>query len=235
MRRGLHARRPHASGSRATCRRSSRRASRRTLATLPGRPGARRRPRASSAACRSGHRGRHRREGDARDRDLLRPPDRGDALAPRLRGALPRAHLARRAPLLDVAPLPAHPRGARHELRRLRLHRGVPARHVPVLPRPEHRRGARSSSRSGSGRWCRRTRTWRCASRSTSCGSSIDERALAGRLRGDARLPDEERVRDDRDARTSSSATRSTRSGTASREFTSYMRERLAEADARPT
>ena len=54
---------------------------------------------------------------------------------PRLRGALGRALLARRAPLLELAPLPAHPRGARHELRRLRVHRGVPRRHVPDAPR----------------------------------------------------------------------------------------------------
>ena len=35
-----------------------------------------RRPPASSGTRRSGHRGRDRREGDARDRDLVRPPDR---------------------------------------------------------------------------------------------------------------------------------------------------------------
>ena len=81
----------------------------------------------------------------------LGQPIEVDALLARLRRALGRAHLARRAPLLRFAPLPAHPRDARHELRRLRLHRGVPARHVPVLPGPEPRPGARRSSRSGSG------------------------------------------------------------------------------------
>ncbi|UUZ54468.1 hypothetical protein LP419_40030 [Massilia sp. H-1] len=39
-----------------------------------------------------------------------------------------------RTPRLERPPVPAHPRTARHELRRLCLHRSLPARHVPVLP-----------------------------------------------------------------------------------------------------
>ena len=66
------------------------------------------------------------------------------------------------------------------------------------FPDPNIARRARSS-RSGSGRSCRRTRTWRCASPSTSSTQLVENGLTPGRLRGDARLPDEERLRDDRD------------------------------------
>ena len=168
------------------------------LARLPEGPalaGARRR-RGGAA---EGTRRRDRREGDARDRDLVRPRDRRHPLAPRLPRALPGAHLAGRAPLLDLAPLPAHPRGARDELRRLRLHRGLPARDVPVLPRPEPRaaradlRGLDPAGAAGERADGAQDRAPRAAAARSA------ERPDAGRLRVDPRLPDEERVRDDSD------------------------------------
>ena len=86
-----------------------------------------------------GPRGRDRREGDPRHGRLLRLPDRGHALAPRLRGSRRGPGVARRAPRVVGAPLPAHPRGAWDELRRLRLRRGLPPGDVPVLSRSQHR------------------------------------------------------------------------------------------------
>ncbi len=118
-----------------------------------------------------GSRGRDHREGDARHRDLLRPSHRGDPQLRRLRRAEPRARVARRASRLIGPSVPAHPRGARHELRRLRVHRILQSPRRTVLPRARASPAARSSSRSGSVRSCRRTRTWRCASPSTSCRS----------------------------------------------------------------
>ena len=57
--------------------------------------------------------------------------------ARRLRGAERRARLARRAPRVDVAPLRPHPRDARPELRRLRVHRVLQSpRHVQFFPSP---------------------------------------------------------------------------------------------------
>ena len=106
-----------------------------------------------------GYRGRDPRKGHAGDRDLVRLSDRRDARASRLRRAVGRPLLARRASSLERPALPADSRGAGHQLRRLRLYRGVPARDVPVLSRRQ--RGARDgrSSRSGSGRSCPPTRT----------------------------------------------------------------------------
>ena len=125
-----------------------------------------------------GHRGRDRPEGDARHGDLVRPPDRGHPLAPglRRRSTLARTWLGEHRSSI-VAPLPAHPRGARDELRRLRLHRGLPARHVPVLPRPERRAaGAALRGLDPAGR-APRTARWRFGSRSTSCRKLDRERA----------------------------------------------------------
>ena len=127
-------------------------------------------------------------EGDARHRDLLRPSrSRSPASHPDFAALSRGAGLARRAPLVESPPVRAHPRDARDELRRLRLHRGLPARHVPVLPRARTSRGGRSSSRSGSAPWRRRTRTWRCASRCTSWRSWSRDGLTRGRLRGHAR------------------------------------------------
>ncbi len=83
------------------------------------------------------HQRRNPGEGDARDGHLLRPRHPGDAHPPGLRGTLAGALLARRTSRVFRASLPASTRDARPELRRLRLHRGLPARHVPVLPRDE--------------------------------------------------------------------------------------------------
>ncbi len=66
-------------------------------------------------------------------------PDRRDPRASRFRRAVGRARLARRAPAVVGTALPADSRGARHQLRRLRLHRSVSARDVPVLSRSQHR------------------------------------------------------------------------------------------------
>ncbi len=81
----------------------------------------------------------HPRKGHPRDRHLVRLPARRDPVGSGFRGALSRAGLARRAPRLVRAAVPADPPGPRDELRRLRLHRSIPARNVPVLPRPQHR------------------------------------------------------------------------------------------------
>ena len=130
---GLHARRAHGRRRRATRRTALLRALKAEAGKLAAGP-ALPTPEGVSGRKPNGRRGRHREEGDPRHGDLLRLPDRRHARPSGLRGALRRAGLARRAPLVQLAPLPAHPRGARHELRRLRVHRGVPARHVPVLP-----------------------------------------------------------------------------------------------------
>ena len=81
-----------------------------------------------------GDRSRDPRERHARHRDLLRVPDRRHAVASGLRGVVDRPRVARRAPHRIGPPVSADPRGPRHQLRRLRVHRGVPARDVPVLP-----------------------------------------------------------------------------------------------------
>ena len=117
--------------------------------------------------------------------------------------------------VVGLAPLRAHPRGPRDELRRLRLHRGLPARDVPVLPRPQHRpprpdlRGLDPAGGAGE-------RPHGPAHRRPRAAQDDRRRPLRRGLRGHAQLPHEERLPDDGHARTTSSATRSTRSGTAS-------------------
>ena len=132
----LHARerRPRARGGATRLRRSGQR-----LWLSRSSPPASARADADLRATPEGARGGDRGEGHARRGDLVRPPHRRGARRSRLRRALAREDLARRAPLLELPPVPAHPTGARDELRRLRLRRGVPARHVPVLPRSERR------------------------------------------------------------------------------------------------
>ena len=114
-------------------------------------------------------------------------------------GSVPRADLARRAPLFHVPPLSAHPRGPRDELRRLRVHRGLPGRHVHDAPEPQRRpalpdlRGLDPPGRSGE-------RAHGVADRDPRAGQAHQERPLAGGLRAHPRLPDEERLRHDRHA-----------------------------------
>ena len=118
-------------------------------------------------------RGRDHREGDPGDGHLARPADRRDSarIPTSPRSSLARAWLGEHRASVSP-PLPANPRGPRDELRRLRLHRGLSARHVPVLPRSRTSRAGRRSSRSGSAPSFPSTRTWRCGSRSTSSRSS---------------------------------------------------------------
>ena len=159
-----------ASGSPATCRRASKRGSARRSR---GCPRARRRPsrrRVAAPAVRRAYRV-----------EIVEKETRATAISFGHPIAVTRAHPDFAALYLartwlgehrssTCAPLPAHPRGARDELRRLRLHRGLPARDVPVLPRPQHR-AARAALRGLDPAGGARERArWRCASRSTSCG-----------------------------------------------------------------
>ena len=94
--------------------------------------------------------------------------------------------------------LSADSRGARHQLRRLRLHRGVSARDVPVLPGSERARRRRQIFEI----WIRPVVPVNAHMTLRLAVHELDEpgreRPDAGGLRGDARLPDEERVRHDR-------------------------------------
>ena len=133
---------------------------------LAGARGRRRRSRSRASRSRSSRRRRARR----RSRSATRSRSRARTPTSR-RSALARTWLGEHRSS-TVAPLPAHPRGARHELRRLRLHRGVPARHVPVLPRPEHRAPRAALRGLDPAGGARERARWRCASRSTSSSSS---------------------------------------------------------------
>ena len=137
----VHAGEPHARRERRCAGRDGARRCSRALGDAARRD-RRRRAWPSSGTRPVGHRSGDPREGHARHRDLVRVSDRRDARASGLRGAVGRPRLARRAPPRVRPAVSADPRGPRHQLRRLRLHRGVPARDVPVLPRPERRAAA---------------------------------------------------------------------------------------------
>ena len=98
---------------RATCAATLERRLRRALSGPAGRRRARRRRRRPAGRMPAG------REAMIVSKDTrataisLGFPIAGHARASRLRGAVPGAHLAGRAPLVDEPPLPAHPRGAR--------------------------------------------------------------------------------------------------------------------------
>ena len=72
--------------------------------------------------------GPDRRQANRRVRGLVRIPDHAAAQRSRLRSAARRELVPRRAPQLGGAALPGDPRNARHELRQLLVHRGVPGR-----------------------------------------------------------------------------------------------------------
>ena len=128
-----------------------------SLATLP--PGPAATPVSVEGRPAVRHRGGDPGEGHARDGDLARVSDRGDARASRFRRAVGRARLARRAPPLVRPAVSAHPRDSRHQLRRLRLHRGVSAGACFSSFPIRTSRGSGSCSKSGSVRSCRSTRT----------------------------------------------------------------------------
>ena len=131
-----------------------------------GRPG-------STPCGRAGHTAVRPRSGNHRERypgdgALAGAADRSHAIAPGFCRAVGRASVARRTPDRIGPPVSAHPRGTRDELRRLRLHRSVPARACSSSSPTPTLSGSVRSSKSGSGRSFRSTRTWPCESRSTS-------------------------------------------------------------------
>jgi hypothetical protein len=118
-------------------RRTSSRASSRTSPKLPAGGAARRSVRAADGQ--AGHAHRDNQARDARDGHLDGLPHPVNARAQGLAGARARRVVPRPAPLVGEPPVSAPARGARVELRRLRLRRILPARHVPVHARPEPR------------------------------------------------------------------------------------------------
>ena len=159
--------------------------------------GTRRAASRSKARRPSRHRGRDPREGHARDGDLVRVSDRRHAGAPRLRRAVGRARLARRASSVE---------------RRSCISGFARCAASTTATTPTSRRsraGCSSSSRTRTSRGSRQLfeiwiRPVVPANAHMSLriaiyelGEADRERPDAGRLRGDARLPDEERLRDD--------------------------------------
>ena len=120
-------------------------------------------------------------EGHPGDGHLAGLPDRRHAARPDFAALSARPGLARRAPRVERPSLPADPRGPRHELRRLRLHRGV-SRAACSSSSPTRTRPARADLRDlDPSRRARRTPTWRCGSRSDELDRLLERRAVAER------------------------------------------------------
>ena len=109
-------------------------------------------------------------EGHAGYRDLVRVPDTRHARRRGLARAAAGPVVLRPAPVEQQLPLPAHAPDARVELRRLRLHRVFPARHVPVPARPEPGAPAADISGLDSPGRTEERRSSRSGSPFTSCG-----------------------------------------------------------------